>query len=370
MSEDIVRVRLTLEAETEISCRSDLPARNVYLADPYPTSRSMRGALLSALRESVCEYGPHVRCQDCNRRNQCKFWTEVVKGVISVSDLLPSCSCQHGVPIGQAPRTFVTCKICEDAVFDATQAFLIEGSPGRAVFCKKHNQPYYRRPYNGPVCLDCGERLAEPSTNMRPMIRLDATTGTVGQGGLFFVETLDYGNTELVLDVTIRSDIVDLIEESAKNSMLLQVGGGRNRGWGMVRMRGVEHRYDRDKYTSLLHDNLEAMIDSNQIIVIARTPIADLTPQMTVIPRVQKIGGLLLNKSFGRTRPVAGWSSFSNLQRPLIHAAETGSVFLYSSPDGDRPDIEELATLELTGIGDEMIREGQLNQVVFWRKEQ
>ncbi|MHA1814006.1 MAG: RAMP superfamily CRISPR-associated protein, partial [Candidatus Thorarchaeota archaeon] len=294
MNEDIVRVRLVLKAETEISCRSDLPARNVYLTDPYPASRAMRGALLSALRASVCESNPRSKCQHCNKRDRCKFWMEVVKDVISVSDLLPSCSCGNGVPIGQAPRTFITCKICEDGAFDATRAFMIEESPSRAVFCKKHDQPYYRRQYTGPVCLGCGNRLAEPSTNMRPLIRLDATTGTVGEGGLFFVETLEYGDTELTLDVTVGGNTIDLVEEAAKNSMLLQVGGGKNRGWGMVRINRVKHRYDTDKYTSLIHDDLQVMIEKNQIVVIARTPIADLTPEMKVIPRVEKIGGMVL----------------------------------------------------------------------------
>jgi len=205
---------------------------------------------------------------------------------------------------------------------------------------------------------------------MRPSVGINSTTGSAEEGELYFSQTVSYP-TSLAFELTVESPTIrDYITELESDTELLQLGAGRSRGWGIVEINEIEKETSEEEFIEekalAIADCVE---DYGGFIVIAKTGIASLVESedgFRSVPRVDEIMGAKLTKAFGRTTAFSGWSLMTNLQKPRIITSTPGSVFFYEVDNPDSVDYQALARKELAGIGQEMMRNSQLNQIVFW----
>ncbi len=388
MLSDAVRVRLILSQESEMSIRDRLPVRNYYMTSSYISAQKVRGAILSALREEICTQPRRISCETCAERDRCRFVTEVIDGISGVTPALPHCGCASPTELPAAPFTFFRCKICPDSEISDATSHLIHNTMDDAEFCKKHSPAEYahfRKPYRGPVCLNCGKELPGPDKTMRPAISIDDVTGSAREGELYFTETLVYqdGGSDdrsgseredkhhLAIELTVSPNVTDLIKQ-IENNLFIQLGAGRGRGWGIVRVKKTAYEEKIERLVASRESALRESVKKNEgFVLIARTPLAsiEVSEELGLVTRpvVEDVLGIPLTRSSGRTERVTGWSLYRNLQKPMLTAASPGSVFYYRVKEPDKLDYRALAEVEFTGVGQSIMRNAQMNQVVIWR---
>ncbi len=370
MSDSMIRMRLRVDILTEVAARSSLPIRNRYMSSDYIDNTKMRGAILTAIRRRICPYDSLHACNNCHDRASCEFIQKVIPGVVNVSAVLPICGCDSPIPIGRSPFTFFTCKICSEVPHDGTRSMLIDQDPLAIRYCARHSEPFLRMQFKKPICLHCKKPLPTPDIKMRPGLEIDDTVGSAKRGQLYFTETLSYMSTQLMSDLIITDDAASFVHDVIDEDELVQIGAGRGKGWGMIRMESIESEKKIETLVDELVPIVEKMIEEEYIIMFARTPIATISMDdngLSSVPHVKEVCGLKLVRGYGRTTNVSGWSLKSNLQRPIITAADVGSAFVYK-PNGNISNSRDIARLEFLGLGQEMMRNTQLNQIVFWRE--
>ncbi len=367
-----VRVELYLEPLTEAALREQLPARNIHLSERYVTGKKMRGALLSAIRRELCPYGENRRCINCQDRATCDFTQSVIPGVVQVTGALPACDCDSPLELAHPPLTWAGCKVCTDGrPYDLTEEIIINGSTAGARFCDTHDEECFRRPYTRPVCISCKKPLTMPHKELRPGIQIDDRTGSTVTGVLFFNETCTFEG-HLRTSVVIDEDLCQYLDRLVDENRMVMVGAGRGRGWGLMQLRKVGQPKGIDGLCDELVPLVECHLERfGGIIMIARSPVAEVRlgdSGWESVPYVERIDGLRLERTFGRATTVSGWALSTGLQRPMIRAAIPGSVFFYRPEESaGKPEPEKIARYEFTGIGEELLRNSQLNQVVLWR---
>lgn len=369
---ELSKLRIVLDTRSDVSPREHLPTRNVHTASKVISSKKVRGAFLTTIRRMICPYHESKRCINCDQRDSCEFPNEVIPALVSAGPALPRCDCEEPRELENPPATYLTCKLCSEAdeVHDATDSFLTTDDISQAEYCTTHTESYYRVQFKGSVCLSCGKPLKEPWIAMRPSVGINSTTGSAEQGELYFSQTVSYP-AALATEITVKSNkLQNYVTELETDTELLQLGAGRSRGWGIVEINNIEKETSEKEF---IEQKASAIADCVEqyggFVVIAKTGIASLLESedgYRSVPRVDNIMGAELAKAFGRTMSFSGWSLMTNLQKPRIRTARPGSVFFYEVDDPDSFDYQALARKELTGIGQEIMINSQLNQIVFW----
>lgn len=369
---ELLKLRILLDTCSDVSSREQLPTRNVYTASKVISSKKVRGAFLTSIRRMICPYHESKRCIQCEKRDSCEFPNEVIPSLVAAGPALPRCDCSHPRELENSPSTYLTCKLCGESneVHDATDSFLKTGDTGQAKYCTNHNEPYFRVQFKGSVCLSCGLPLQEPRISMRPSVGINSTTGSAEKGELYFSQTVSYP-ASLATELVVKSDkILDYISEVETDRNLLQLGAGRSKGWGIVEINRIENKTSDEDFIPQKALSIADCVDKyGGFVVIAKTSLGWLTESERgyfSVPRVDNIMGTPLAKAFGRVMSFSGWSLMTNLQKPRLALARPGSVFFYEVTNPDSFDYEALARKELTGIGQKIMRNSQLNQVVFW----
>ncbi len=369
---DSYHLNLELVPKSDISSREDLPNRNQYLTSSIISAKKVRGALLSSIRREICPHGDNTVCHRCEDRERCEFPNRIVPGFSTCSPALPRCSCSNPQCLPNAPSTYLSCKICsaspESSPVDQTKDFVTTGSLSTSSFCDRHKADYLRIQYSGPVCINCKSPLEKPSMNTKPGVRIDDSIGSAEHGGLFFVQTM-ISEKPFVTDITVEADIVDHIKELMSGGGLIQIGAGRSKGWGVVSINTTLEE-TASEFLDRRVPVIERVVEEyRRFALICRTGVATILESnqgFYSVPRVESVAGCSLERAKGRTGIFTGWSMRTGLQKPLIHAARPGSVFVYRVGNPESLDYEQIARTELLGVGQDILKRSQLNNVVLW----
>lgn len=372
MTTDYQIVRINLKTETDVSITKSLPVRNLYHTEPLIPAQTLRGSLLTAIMRNVCN--ADYSCSSCDHAKQCPFPTEVLPGFIQVAPGVPKCPyCDGTNIIGNAPKTYMRCKVCEGLsgqkqikqsegiLYDRTTQWVA----GKAMLaCEEEGHQFFVEPAEGIVCLDCKKIINPPKVHVRPNTAISSETGAAETGQLFFYEVLEEG-TEFVTEVVTNESTKKYLDQTDR----VFVGRGSSRGLGWIKLE-TEHINTSHSIKSV-EETLRKTYETYRVaILFAKTEVLSVNIHenlLSAVPYLKHIAGnWSLNKSKGLTKTVGGWSLKTDLQKPLLVAAEPGSVFVYETKE-TYPDFTNLAHRIVTGIGqDPYIRNG-FNQFIVWR---
>jgi hypothetical protein len=218
------------------------------------------------------------------------------------------------------------------------------------------------RPVGGSVAFGCAgwEKITLKRRIVTRTAR-DHRSGKAAQGKLYSLEVLDplfrqdadSEREELLFFVPVSGSPGQLALVVRAAAAGLLVGRARSRGFGRLRLVGVERPADLGA-VELRHQRWASRLERRGVdnaaatgILLTTGPIA--TTQELLLRRLADFG-LELVDGVSRRRPGGGWNSNERLPRTVTAQFVPGSTFIVKMTDG-RSALEALQRLEEQGIG-------------------
>ncbi|MHA1265527.1 MAG: RAMP superfamily CRISPR-associated protein [Candidatus Helarchaeota archaeon] len=355
-----------LTTQSEIFLGKKISANNFQTHDYLPAS-TLKGALLTQLRELLCKEDPTVPCELCPKNTICEFPQLRSEPFI----VRPGCAttkneCKSHSLIPRNPLTISKCKICGSSI-DLTAKFIQNTPLSRRCDTCREKRPL-KKLYK-TYCLDCKEVLDPPPKTLRTNIAIDSDLGTTFRGMLFFYEVI-LRNTLFKSQIITKSP---LLKQYLYKLKTITIGRGRSRGLGYSKPSFTELDYEKQLET-IQNTVQEAYSKTNLISFVSITNLCSIelsdklysSPYIQTIPLQDNSLKLQLCRSFGNSEICSGWALNTDSQKPRFLTATPGSVFCYKPSTLLQPaDFKTIALLELVGLGESPLILNSYNQIHF-----
>ncbi|MHA1360298.1 MAG: RAMP superfamily CRISPR-associated protein [Candidatus Helarchaeota archaeon] len=362
----ILDLKLTTQADLFLGKRT---SPNNYQSHNFIPASTLKGAILTQLRDKVCSADLSLSCEKCPKNADCEFIQfRNAQMIVRPGCVVSRTECEEHQLLPNNPLTISQCKLCESLIDSTLQFVQEEESVIKCSVCEKEVPT---KKISRPYCVTCQQTLDPPQKSLRTNIAINSELGTTVKGMLFFYEVIERDSLFTSQIITTNSVLKDHLLEIDN----ITLGRGSSRGLGFATLTIKE--LNSEKQLNQIQENIQKTYrDTGLIVFTAITNLCsiELSDRLYSYPYIQTISfgdnslKLDLLRSFGNSEICSGWALNTDSQKPRIFTASPGSVFCYNPSDTIQPQqFKELANLELFGIGEPPLISNSYNQILFLR---